>query len=200
MRKIVVFAMVSLDGVMQAPGGPDEDTSGGFPFGGWTAPYQDDSFGDILHAELSEPFDLLLGRTTYEIFASYWPLETGPIADPFNAATKYVVSGNGVDLTWRESRLIDGDVAAKIIALKHEDGPSFHVWGSSRLLQTLFAHDLVDDLRLRIYPVTLGQGKRVFAEGTGPAAFALIDAQALPSGIILANYHRSGDVRTGSLA
>jgi dihydrofolate reductase len=197
MRKIVVFMMISLDGVMQAPGGPEEDTSGGFKYGGWTAPYGDESFGAILKQELSVPFDLLLGRKTYDIFAGYWPKQTGFIADPFNKAKKYVVSNNAAGLMWKESILIDGDVAAKIKTLKAEDGPVFHVWGSSVLLQTLLKNDLVDELRLRIYPVTLGAGKRLFGEGTIPAAFELIDSQALRSGIILANYRRAGEVKTG---
>ena len=197
MRKIVVFSMVSLDGVMQAPGGPEEDASGGFKYGGWTAPYGDESFGKILAAELSVPFDLLLGRKTYQIFAGYWPKQTGMVADPFNKAKKYVVSANGTDLTWKESILINGDVAAKLKALKKEDGPAFHVWGSSVLVQTLLKNDLVDELRLRIYPVTLGSGKRLFAEGTIPAAFELIDSQVLPSGVILANYKRAGEIKTG---
>jgi dihydrofolate reductase len=200
MRKIVVLTMVSLDGVMQAPGGPEEDTSDGFKYGGWTASYSDESFGPILSKELSVPFDLLLGRKTYEIWTAYWPKQKGPIADPFNKAKKYVVSASGVDLTWKESILINDDVVAKLNALKKEDGPVFHVWGSSVLLQTLLKNDLVDELRLRIYPVTLGMGKRLFAEGTIPAAFELIDSQALPSGVILANYKRSGELKTGSSA
>jgi dihydrofolate reductase len=199
-RKIVVLTMVSLDGVMQAPGGPEEDTSDGFKYGGWTASYSDESFGPILSKELSVPFDLLLGRKTYEIWTAYWPKQKGPIADPFNKAKKYVVSASGVDLTWKESILINDDVVAKLKALKKEDGPVFHVWGSSVLLQTLLKNDLVDELRLRIYPVTLGMGKRLFAEGTIPAAFELIDSQALPSGVILANYKRSGELKTGSSA
>ena len=191
--------MISLDGVMQAPGGPEEDTSGGFQYGGWTAPYSDESFGPILQKELSVPFDLLLGRKTYEIFAAYWPKQTGFIADPFNKAKKYVVSDKAADLTWKESVPIQGEVTAKIKALKKEDGPVFHVWGSSVLLQTLLKNDLVDELRLRIYPVTIGSGKRLFAEGTIPAAFRLMDSHALPSGIILANYKRAGKLKTGSL-
>lgn len=199
MRKITVFSMITLDGVMQAPGGPEEDTSNGFKYGGWTAPYGDESFGEILKKELSVPFDLLLGRKTYEIFAGYWPKQTGFVADPFNKAKKYVVSDSNVELTWKESILINADVVAKIKALKAEDGPVFHVWGSSVLLQTLLKNDLVDELRLRIYPVTLGSGKRLFAEGTIPAAFELIDSQTLPSGVILANYKRAGEVKTGSV-
>jgi dihydrofolate reductase len=140
---------------------------------------------------------LLLGRKTYEIWVPYWPKQTGFIADPFNKAKKYVVSEKGVDLAWKESILINGDVAAKIKALKAEDGPAFHVWGSTVLLQTLLENDLVDELRLRIYPLTLGSGKRLFGEGTIPAAFELIDSQTLKSGIILANYKRAGEVKTG---
>lgn len=200
MRKIVVFTMVSLDGVMQAPGGSEEDPSEDFKYGGWTVPYADESFGKIFSKELSVPFDLLLGRKTYEIFAGYWPQQTGMVANPFNKAKKYVVSNKGVDLTWKESILINDDVVAKLKALKAEKGPQFHVWGSSVLIQTLLKNDLVDELRLRIYPVTLGKGKRLFAEGTIPAAFELVDSQALPSGVILANYKRAGDVKTGSLA
>ncbi len=190
--------MVSLDGVMQAPGGPEEDPSENFKYGGWTVPYADESFGPIFKKELSVPFDLLLGRKTYEIFASYWPKQKGMVADPFNKAKKYVVSDKSVDLTWKESILIDDDVVAKLKALKKEDGPVFHVWGSSVLLQTLLKNDLIDELRLRIYPVTLGNGKRLFGEGTIPAAFKLLDSQALPNGVVLANYKRAGEVKTGS--
>ena len=191
--------MISLDGVIQAPGGPEEDTSEGFNYGGWTAPYGDESFGKILGEELSGPLDLLLGRRTYEIFASYWPEKTGMIADPFNKAKKYVVSNTGVDLPWKKSVLITGDVAAKIKALKKEEGPVLQVWGSGNLMQTLLMNDLVDELRLRIYPITLGNGKRLFAEGAIPAAFELIDSKALSSGVILANYKRSGKIKTGSV-
>jgi dihydrofolate reductase len=200
MRKIVVFMMVSLDGVMQAPGGPEEDTSGDFKYGGWTAPYADETMGKIINEELSVSFDLLLGKKTYEIWVPYWPKQTGPIADPFNKAKKYVVSDEPVDLAWDESILIQTDVVARLKALKEEDGPVLHVWGSSVLIQTLLKNDLVDELRLRIYPITLGGGKRLFGEGTIPAAFELIDSQALPSGVILANYKRSGEVKTGSFA
>ena len=191
--------MVSLDGVMQAPGGPKEDTSGGFKYGGWTAPYQDQSMGKILSEELSVPFDLLLGRKTYDIWATYWPKQTGFIADPFNKAKKYVASNSKTDLPWKESILINDDVAAKLKALKAEDGPVFHVWGSSVLIQTLLKNDLIDELRLRIYPVTLASGKRLFGEGTIPAAFKLMDSRSLPSGIILANYQRAGEIKTGSV-
>jgi dihydrofolate reductase len=198
MRKIVVLTMVSLDGVMQAPGGPEEDTSGGFNYGGWTVPYVDESLGNTINEELSVPFDLLLGRKTYEIFAAYWPKHTGAIAGPFNKAKKYVVSDKTVDLTWKESVLLHDDVAAKIKALKEEDGPMLQVHGSSVFIQTLLHNDLVDELRLRIFRITLGTGKRLFAEGTIPAAFELIESKALPSGVIIANYKRSGEIKTGS--
>jgi dihydrofolate reductase len=198
MRKIVVFTMVSLDGVMQAPGGPEEDTSGGFQYGGWTVPYSDESFGKIIDQELSVPFDLLLGKKTYEIWNAYWPKQTGSIADPFNKAKKYVVSDVPIDLTWKESILIEDDVVTKLKAVKAEGGPELQVWGSGKLIQTLLQNDLVDELRLRIFPVTLGSGKRLFAEGTIPAAFDLTDSQALPTGVILANYKRSGELKTGS--
>jgi dihydrofolate reductase len=161
-------------------------------------PYSDESFGNIIYEELSVPFDMLLGRKTYEIFAPYWPKQTGVIASSFNKAKKYVVSDKPVDLTWKETILIRGDVVAKIKALKKEDGPMFQVHGSGKLIQTLLKNDLIDELRLRIIPITLGTGKRLFAEGTMPAAFELLDSQALPSGVILANYKRSGEIKTGS--
>jgi len=191
--------MITLDGVMQAPGGPEEDTSNGFKYGGWTAPYTDESFGDIMNKEFSVPFDLLLGSKTYQIFAGYWPKYDGPIGGPFNKAKKYVVSDKPVDLTWKESILISDDVVAKLKALKEEDGPMLQVHGSGRLVQTLLKNDLVDELRLRIFPVTIGTGKRLFEEGTIPAAFELLDSMALPSGVIMANYKRAGELKTGSV-
>jgi dihydrofolate reductase len=199
MRRITVFAMLTLDGVMQAPGGPQEDTSGGFKYGGWTAPYTDEEFGDIIAKELSVPFALLLGKKTYDTWAGYWPKQSGAIGDPFNKAKKYVVSDEPVDLAWKESVLIDGDVVAKLRALKAQDGPVLHVWGSTVLAQTLLKNDLIDELRLRLYPITLGTGKRLFGEGTIPAAFTLTDTHTLPSGVILANYQRAGEVKTGSV-
>ena len=198
MRRIVVFSMVSLDGIMQAPGGPEEDTSGGFQYGGWTVPYSDESFGEIINEELSEPFDLLLGKKTYGIFAPYWSKQTGTIADAFNKGKKYVVSHSTAGLTWKESIPITGDVAAEIKTLKDGRGPMIQVWGSSELIQILLKNNLIDELRLRIFPVTLGVGKRLFAEGTIPAAFELMDSKALSSGVILANYKSAGEIKTGS--
>ena len=200
MRKIVVLSFISLDGIMQAPGGPEEDTSGGFRYGGWTVPYSDAFSGNIIHEQLDVSFDLLLGRKTYDIFAGYWPKQDpkGEVAAPFNKATKYVVSTSSPQLSWKKSVLIDGDVVAKIQELKRGDGPMLQVHGSGNLIQTLLTHDLIDELWLKIFPVTLGQGKRLFAEGTMPAAFTLLDTRTSPSGVIFANYKRSGAVKTGS--
>lgn len=192
--------MISLDGVMQAPGGPEEDPSGGFEYGGWTFPYVDEFFGDIIDEELSTPFDLLLGRKTYDIWVPYWPKQTGSIAEPFNKAKKYVVSSRHIDLPWKESILISDDVVANLTALKKEDGPMLQVHGSGKLIQTLLKNDLVDELRLRTFPVTLGTGKRLFAEGTLPAAFELMESKTSPQGVIFANYKRAGEVQTGSFA
>jgi dihydrofolate reductase len=200
MRKIVVLSFVSLDAVMQAPGGPEEDTSGGFLYGGWTVPYADEFSGNMMLGQLGMSYDLLLGRKTYDIFASYWPKQdpTNPIADAFNRATKYVVSRSSPKLGWEESVLIGGDVARKLKELKQQDGPMLQVHGSSDLIQTLLKDDLVDELWLKIFPVTLGKGKRLFGEGAIPAAFELMESKTSPSGVIFANYRRSGEVKTGS--
>lgn len=198
MRKIVVVSMISLDGVMQAPGGPEEDTSGGFKYGGWTWPYADEFTNKIFSKEFSGEYDLLLGRKTYDIWKDYWPKQEGTIADPFNKATKYVVSHHDSGLTWKRTVLIDGDVAAKIKELKQQDGPMLSVQGSGNMIQTLLKNDLVDELRLRTYPITLGRGKRLFADGTIPGAFELTASKVSPKGVIFANYKRSGDVKTGS--
>jgi dihydrofolate reductase len=199
MRKIVVLTFVSLDGVMQAPGGPEEDPSGDFKFGGWTFPYFDEFAGEVMGEQMTPPFDLLLGRKTYDIFASYWPKQEGAVAEPLNKATKYVVSRSSPKLDWEKSVLIDGDVVPKLKELKSQDGPMLQVHGSSNLIQTLLKNDLVDELWLKIFPVTLGNGKRLFGEGTIPAAFELTESKASPSGVIIANYSRAGDVKTGTL-
>lgn len=193
-----MLTFISLDGVMQAPGGPEEDTSGGFQYGGWTVPYWDEFSGKIMGEQMGMPFDLLLGRKTYDIFAGYWPKQEGAIADPFNKATKYVVSASSPELTWANSVLIEGDVVAKLKELKGEDGPTLQVHGSGNLVQTLFKNDLVDELWLKIFPVTLGSGKRLFGEGTIPAAFELTESKISPKGVIFANYKRAGEVKTGS--
>ena len=200
MRKIVVLSFISLDGVMQAPGGPDEDTSGGFKYGGWTAPYFDEFSGNIMGEQMSMPFDLLLGRKTYDIFANYWPKQEGEIpAGVFNRATKYVLSNSPIDLVWENSVLFQDDVVTKLKELKQQDGPMLQVHGSGNMVQTLLKNDLVDELWLKIFPVTLGNGKRLFAEGTLPAAFELMESKTAPSGVIFANYKRAGDVKTGSM-
>jgi dihydrofolate reductase len=200
MRKIVVLSFVSLDGVMQAPGGPEEDTSGRFAYGGWTVPFFDEFSGSIMGEQMDMPFDLLLGRKTYDIFAGYWPKQdpAGPVADPFNKATKYVVSRSSPELPWENSVLVDGDVVEKLQALKQQNGPMLQVHGSGNLIQTLLKNDLVDELWLKTFPVTLGSGKRLFAAGTKPAAFKLIESKVSPSGVIFANYKRTGAVQTDS--
>lgn len=201
MRKIVVLTFVSLDGVMQAPGGPEEDTSGGFKYGGWTVSYWDEFSSNLMGEQMGVPFDLLLGRKTYDIFAAYWPKQDPEsLGAPFNKATKYVVSDSPVELTWENSVLIEGDVVARLKELKRQDGPMLQVHGSGKLIQTLLKNDLVDELWLKIFPLTLGKGKRLFAEGTIPAAFELTDSKVSPKGVIFANYKRSGDVKTGSFA
>lgn len=198
MRKIVVLSFVSLDGVMQAPGGPDEDTSGDFKYGGWSFPYSDEFSGNLMTEQMSMPFELLLGRKTYDIFAAYWPKQTGQVADPFNKTTKYVVSGTSPKLEWENSELIEGDVVTKLKELKASEGPMLQVHGSATLIQTLLASDLVDELWLKTFPVLLGKGKRLFAEGTIPAAFELTESKTTPKGTIFANYKRTGEVKTGS--
>lgn len=200
MRKIVVLSFISLDGVMQAPGGPEEDTSSGFKYGGWTVPLSDEFTGRLMGEQMSMPFDLLLGGKTYEMFAGYWPKQdpAHPVASPFNKATKYVVSRHQPKLEWGNSVLIGGDVVQKLKDLKAQDGPMLQVHGSGDMVQTLLKHDLVDELWLKIFPVTLGSGKRLFAEGTAPAAFGLIESQTSPSGVIFASYKRAGEVKTGS--
>jgi dihydrofolate reductase len=200
MRKIVVISMISLDGVYQAPGGPEEDTSGGFKNGGWTWPYSDELSNKIFDEEFSGEYDLLLGRKTYDIWKDYWPKQKGAIADPFNRATKYVVSHNDSGLTWEKTVLIDGDVPAKLKELKATEGPMLSVQGSGDMIQTLLKNDLVDELWLRIYPVTLGNGKRLFGEGTIPAAFELTDSKTNSKGVIFAYYKRAGELKTGSFA
>lgn len=202
MRKLVVLSFISLDGVMQAPGGPDEDTTSGFKYGGWTVPYWDEFSAKTMDEQMSMPFDLLLGRKTYDIFASFWPEQdpTGHVAEPFNKATKYVVSNTSPQLTWEKSVLIDNDVVTKLKELKQQEGPMLQVHGSGNLIQTLLKNDLVDELCLKTFPVTLGPGKRLFEEGTVPAAYELIEYKISPKGVIFANYKRSGGVKTGSFA
>lgn len=197
MRKIIVLSFMSLDGVIQAPGGPKEDTSGNFKFGGWTFPYFDEFAGNIMDKQMSQSFDLLLGRKTYDIFASYWPHHEDNWPG-VNDVTKYVVSKTLTNPTWKNSILIKENVVEELRKLKTSDGANLHVHGSANLIQTLLKHDLIDELWLKLFPVTLGNGKRLFAEGTMPVAFTLIESQTSPSGVIFANYKREGEVKTGS--
>lgn len=196
MRKVIVLSFVTLDGVMQGPGGPTEDTSGDFTYGGWTVPYFDDFLGKTMGEQMSEPFDLLLGRKTFEIFASHWPQRGETI--PINRATKYVASNTLTEHEWSKSVFLKGDVVQEIRKLKQQDGPDLQVHGSSNLIQTLLEHDLVDEFWLKIYPVTLGMGKRLFGEGTIPTSYELIESKTSPSGVIIASFRRAGEVKTGS--
>ncbi len=203
MRKVVVLSFITLDGVVQAPGGPEEDPTGGFNHGGWVAGYFDDFIAKVMVKQMSEPFDLLLGRKTYEIFAAYWPYvktDEDTIATGINNAKKYVASKTLIKLDWSNSELIKGDVATEVKKLKEQDGPAIQVHGSGDLIQTLLKHDLVDELWLKIFPITLGRGKRLFAEGTIPVGFKLLESESSPSGVIVATYVRAGEVKTGSFA
>ena len=197
MRKIIVLTFVTLDGVMQGPGGPTEDPNGNFTYGGWTVPYFDEFLGNVMTEQMSQPFDLLLGRKTFEIFASYWPHheEEGP---GINNATKYVASNTLTSHEWKKSVFLNGNVVEEIKKLKKQDAPDLQVHGSAELIQTLLAHDLVDEFWLKIFPVTLGSGKRLFDKGTMPASFTLVDSKASPSGVIVATFKRAGEVKTGS--
>ena len=212
MRKVIATAFVSLDGVMQAPGQPEEDPTGGFKYGGWTVPYWDDAIGAAMAQVFSSPFALLLGRRTYDIFAAYWPhIEVDPsastfkelnaqIARTFNEATKYVATHSQGTLSWQNSESLGNDVPGRVRELKKQNGPMLLVQGSSELLQTLLAHDLVDEIRLLTYPVVFGKGKRFFGDGTIPAAFKLTSSASAPSGVLIASYERAGEIKTGSFA
>jgi dihydrofolate reductase len=203
-RDIVVSTFVTLDGVMQAPGGPEEDPSGGFAHGGWSGGYWDDVVARAMGESMSKPFDLLLGRRTYEIFAAYWPHATAEEgADALNNATKYVVSTTLAQAEWQHSTVIrpgERDVPEQIRRLKEQDGPELQVHGSSRLIQTLIAHDLVDRYFLKVYPVLLGTGKRLFGEGAVPAGLRLVGSTTSTTGVVIATYERAGEIRYGSFA
>jgi dihydrofolate reductase len=185
---------------MQAPGGPEEDPTGGFQFGGWTFNYWDDAIGQVMGGIFSQPYELLLGRKTYEIFAAHWPhAKDDPFAEALTNVRKYVATSSRAPLTWKNSIAIH-DVPKDIARLKREDGPTLMTQGSSQLLQTLLKHDLVDRFSLLIYPVVLGKGKRLFGEGALPAALKLVDSKASPSGVTINTYERDGAVKTGSFA
>ena len=195
MRKVIVLEHVSLDGVIQAPGGPDEDTSGGFAYGGWIASYSDALLGTALRKQMNKPFDLLLGRRTFEIWAPYWPHHADAWSG-VNTATKYVASNTIASSTWQPSVFLNGDIAEKVAQIKHQPGPDLNVWGSGNLIQTLMQHDLIDAFWLMIYPITLGAGKRLFAAGTLPAAFTVTDSLVNSKGVMAVNYERARDVRS----
>ncbi|SDJ50854.1 Dihydrofolate reductase [Pedobacter sp. ok626] len=196
MRKITVLSFITLDGVMQAPGGPEEDTSDGFNYGGWTAPYQDEVSGKLMQKQM-EPADLLLGRKTFEIFAGYWP-EHADYWPGVNEVTKYVISNTMNKSDWKNSVFLTS--VADIENLKNSDGPDLKIWGSSELVQLLLKHDLVDEFWLNIHPVLLGKGKKLFSNDAIPGAFTLVESVVSPSGVIMANYKRAGEVQTGTVS
>lgn len=194
MRKLVVLTFVSLDGVMQAPGGKGEDPSGSFDLEGWTVPYFDETVGNDMAKRMGRPFDLLMGRKTYEVCASYWPDQDSPI----NQARKYFVSNGEVDTVWEVTIQVSGDVVSEIQKLKGQDGPMLQVHGGSILIQTLLARDLVDEIWLKVFPVVPGKGKRLFGERTTPAASKLAESKIAPSGVIIASPKRDGEIKLGS--
>lgn len=198
MRKIITTTFVTLDGVMQAPGGPQEDTSGGFAYGGWQRSFpQDKVLTPILGGFFGIPFELLLGKFTYDIFAGFWPHATSDleVAAPFNSTKKYVVSHEAFEPSWNNSVCITGDVVPQIQKLKEQDGPDLWVWGSGNLIQTLLKNSLIDRMHLWIHPITLGSGKRLFAEGTQAVNFRLVDSTIGPTGIVFATYEPAGPLK-----
>ncbi len=200
MRKIIVASFISLDGVMQAPGGPQEDPTSGFALGGWTAPHFDATLGAAMGEIFGRPFDLLLGRKTYDIFAAHWPYVTDPndpIAGMFNRITKYVASRSGRKLAWQNSQLLGKDIVAALRTLKRGDGPDLLVQGSSDLLQTLWQNRLVDEFSVLIFPLVLGTGKRLFGSGAVPSGLKLVKSQSFPTGVIVTKYEPDGAVKTG---
>jgi dihydrofolate reductase len=201
MRKLIVSTFLTLDGVMQAPGGPEEDDSGGFALGGWSVHYWDDQMRQVMTEAMSTPFDLVLGRRTYDIFAAYWPHapeEAG--AKPLNEATKYVASRSRPTLEWERSVLIEGDAAEGIAELRKEDGPELQVHGSGNLIQTLMGHNLIDQYRLWVFPLVIGSGKRLFSDGTIPSGLKLVDSKVSTTGVVIGTYEPAGEIVTGSFA
>ena len=201
MRKLIVSTFLTLDGVVQAPGGPGEDDSGGFTHGGWSVNYWDERMGQVMGEATSKPFAMVLGRRTYDVMAAHWPHaseEDG--AKPFNEATKYVASRSDLTLAWSNSVQIEGDVAEGIAALKAQDGPELQVHGSGDLIQTLLRHDLVDQYRLWVFPVVMGSGKRLFSDGTLPAGLKLVDSKVSTTGVVIGTYEPAGEIVTGTFA
>lgn len=201
MRKLTINTFLTLDGVMQAPGGPQEDPTGGFTHGGWSFKYWDDKMGQIMDEFMGKPFDLLLGRKTYEIFAAHWPhAGDDPAAVALNNATKFVASRTLKSVDWKNSQLIKGDVAQEVAKLKRADGPEIQVHGSANLIQTLLKHDLIDEFRLWVFPLVLGIGKRLFDGGTIPASLKLVDSKTSSTGVIITRFERGGEIGYGSFA
>jgi dihydrofolate reductase len=199
MRKIRIIEHISLDGVIQAPGGPDED--GDYPYGGWAVPHHDDDAGEAIVALHGEAFDLLLGRHTYDIWAGYWPkAEKSPMADSINAATKYIATHRPQSLEWGPVADLGSDIVEGVRRIKATDGPDLIVWGSSTLTPVLIEHELADEIILLVFPILLGTGKRLFADGTPPRELALVDTKAGSSGVIISTYKPNGPLRTGSFA
>jgi dihydrofolate reductase len=196
MRKIIVISMVTLDGVMQAPGGPEEDTSGGFKYGGWVAPYLDEAGNKVMEKEM-KPADYLLGRKTFEIWENYWP-HHADFWPGINEGTKYVLSNTLEKSDWKNTTFIKN--LSDIKEIKNSESSDIQVWGSSKLIQLLFENDLVDELWIKIFPLTLGEGKKLFDSGVIPAAFTLTESLVTPSGVIIANYKRAGEVRTAAVS
>jgi dihydrofolate reductase len=201
MPKLVTNTFTSLDGVMQAPGGPEEDPTGGFGLGGWSVNYWDEGMGERMGEFMGKPFAILLGRKTYEIFAAHWPhITDDPTADVMNNAPKYVASRTLDKVEWKNSTLLEGDIATAVADLKKGSGPEIQVHGSGNLIQTLIEHDLIDEYRVWVFPLLLGNGKRLFAEGAVPAGLRLADSKVSSTGVIMTSYERAGDVETGSFA
>ena len=198
MRELIVNTFMTLDGVMQAPGAPEEDPSGGFDHGGWSFGYWDEQMGTAMGQSMSEPFDLVLGRKTYEIFAAHWPYSDEPAAEPLNNATKHVASTTLTQLEWENSKLIEGELPAGVSALKQQDGPDLQVHGSANLIQTLLKHGLIDEFRLWTFPLVLGEGKRLFDGGTVPAGLELTGSQVSSSGVTIAAYRTGAEIKYGS--
>ena len=201
MRRLIVSTFLTLDGVMQAPGGPGEDEDDGFAHGGWSVNYWDEQMGQVMGEAMSSPFDLVLGRKTYDIFAAHWPHASDDDgAKPLNDATKYVASRGHPSLEWSDSVLIEGDAAEGVAALKKGDGPELQVHGSGNLIQTLLRHNLVDEYRLWVFPLVIGSGKRLFSEGTIPSALKLLESRVSTTGVVIGTYEPAGEIVTGPFA
>lgn len=197
MRKVIVLSFVTLDGIIQAPGGPEEDTSGGFKYGGWVFPFFDEFLGAVMNEQMTHNADLLLGRKTYEIFASYWPDHESDWPG-INQVTKYVASNTLSTNSWNNTVFLKGNIEQEVKKLKQQDGPDLQVHGSGNFIQTLLKYDLVDELWLKIFPITLGKGKRLFDNGSIPANFSLFENKVSPGGVLITYYKRAGEVKTGS--